>query len=208
MKGTMKWFWNLKPLNRFFVSSSAVTIVAALVTLAAFGFQLADRNWSGSNASAIGPLATNLDAQIPGLDNHRRVQPSARYNGVHIDGDNSGSANSINLGDGNKNNIIAPGGKVDVHLGTTEPKHEYVTEHEGAGALLMKKPDFRAYLTATTLGEGETLGRCVNGTPVKILEEKSGSAESPPWLKVEILDGKYKGTVAWALQPSVRKPRS
>ncbi len=206
MKQTVKWFWNLKPMNRFFVFSGTVTIVAAVVAFAAFGFQLFDRDWSGSKASANGTLTGKLDQRSTELDDHQS-QRTTEDNGVRIDGDNFGSATSITIGDGNKNNIIAPGSKIDVHHGGEASKHQYVTEHNGAGALLMKKPDFRVFLTATTWGEGETSGRCVNGTPVKILEEKAGSAESPPWLKVEVLDGTHKGIVAWVLQTSVRKAR-
>jgi hypothetical protein len=84
-------------------------------------------------------------------------------------------------------------------------KIDYITEHDGAGAMLMKEPDFIAFLETSTgrLNE-KSIGRLINGTKLADLQERHN--DPVPWLKVKVLDGDFAGKEGWVQQRSVRKP--
>lgn len=107
---------------------------------------------------------------------------------------------------GSNSPIVSAGGDVVINMEQTRP--DFVTNHEGAGALLMRAPDFRAHAEASLSGVGPlVIGRIINGTAVQKLELKSATGlSSPPWAKVRVLEGDYKGRVGWIVMSSLRKP--
>lgn len=107
---------------------------------------------------------------------------------------------------GNNSPIVSSNGDVVINIEQSRP--DFVTNHEGAGALLMLVPDYSAMARASLRGTGpKVIGRIINGTSVQQLELKSStSLVSPPWAKVRILEGDYKGRVGWIVMSSLRKP--
>ncbi len=97
----------------------------------------------------------------------------------------------------------------DAIVNITTPKADYVTDHDGAGALLMTEPDFRAFVSSSIGSEGKkVIGRLVNGTEVAKIELKTADPNelSPPWAKVKVLEGELKDSIGWILMNSLRKP--
>jgi len=97
----------------------------------------------------------------------------------------------------------------DAIINLTESKADYVTDHDGAGALLMTEPDFRAFVSSSINAAGEkVVGRLVNGTEVAKIELKAAGASepNPPWAKIKVLEGELKDSIGWILMNSLRKP--
>lgn len=112
--------------------------------------------------------------------------------------------------EGNNSPIVnAHGGDVTVNVGQPEPaKPELISSHDGAGALLMTEPDFTAFIGASIGQPSEKIiGRLLNGTHLSDLKEsREQSSDSPPWIKVRVLDGKFKDQEGWLIYESVKRP--
>lgn len=109
-------------------------------------------------------------------------------------------------GDGSP--VINAGRDAIVNLSPQLP--DFVTDHDGAGALLMTEPDFAAFIDSAISGKGErVIGRLVNGTGLSMIELKEGNSEepTPPWAKVKVLEGTFKDKEGWILMKAIRKPR-
>ena len=107
---------------------------------------------------------------------------------------------------GSNSPIINASGDVVVNMAPTKP--DYVTDHEGGGALLMTEPDFVAFVGSAIDGKGDKIiGRLVNGTPISLLEQKEGNRDdpSPPWARVKVLEGDLRDQTGWILQTVLRK---
>ena len=88
---------------------------------------------------------------------------------------------------------------------TQSIKADFTSNHEGAGALLMKEPDFLSFLANST-GRGaddKAIGRLINGTELADLKERR--SDSVPWVKVRVLDGDFKDQEGWLMQRDLRK---
>lgn len=85
---------------------------------------------------------------------------------------------------------------------------DYISDHDGAGALLMAEPDFQKFLAGTIQGASDAvLGRLINGTSLALLEMTEAEEKLvPPWKKVRVLEGKLKDKTGWILADSLRKP--
>ena len=97
----------------------------------------------------------------------------------------------------------------DAIVNVIGPKADYITDHDGAGALLMTEPDFRAFLSHTMgRSDEKVIGRLVNGTEVAKIELKEAdmSEPNPPWVKVKVLEGDLKDSEGWILMNALRKP--
>ncbi len=110
---------------------------------------------------------------------------------------------------GDTSPIVNAGGDVTIQIGKeAAAKPELIASQDGAGAMLMKEPDFREFLSLSIGGTSEiAIGRLMDGTPLADLHEQTEqSPDSPPWIKVRVLDGRLKDQQGWVMQSSVRKP--
>ena len=115
----------------------------------------------------------------------------------------------ITLQSGGDNSPVVNAGR-DAIVNLATPKPDFITDHDGAGALLMTDPDFRAFIGAAIDAKGDKIiGRLINGTPLSLIEQREDSQDepSPPWAKVKVLDGPHKGREGWILLNSLRKPQ-
>ncbi|MBN1910847.1 MAG: hypothetical protein JW818_13970 [Pirellulales bacterium] len=122
-------------------------------------------------------------------------------------GDNATAYHGRDIITGN-DNINLNDNKGVVVIQQEKPKPDFIADHDGAGALLMKEPDFRAFIAASMSGQGEkVVGRLVNGTALAKLDQKPANPQepSPPWAKVKVLDGDHKDAEGWILMNSLRK---
>lgn len=97
--------------------------------------------------------------------------------------------------------------KLDRVVETVEesiPDHEFVTDHEGAGAPLFPEPDFSEFVSRAFDPPG---GRLLNGTPVTIHDRRQDERSRVPWIEIEVIDGPDKGKRGWTPANHVRKIR-
>ena len=123
-------------------------------------------------------------------------------------GQDNGSKRPGEMSSTESNSPVVNAGR-DVKIEIGEKKPDYVSNHDGAGALLLTESDFKAFLSAMISGKGEKiLGRLLNGIELEKLELKEGNTEepSPPWAKVKVLEGELEGSVGWILMNSLKKP--
>ena len=109
--------------------------------------------------------------------------------------------------EGNNSPVVNAGRDAVINIGETKP--DFVTDHDGAGAVLMTEPDFKAWISMAVSGPGEKfVGRLINGTAVQKLELREAAADgnSPPWARVKILEGDLKGRTGWILMSALRRP--
>ena len=101
-------------------------------------------------------------------------------------------------------------GPVTININEVPKKPDYVTNHDGAGALLMTEPNFMEFIRVSTQpgGSDKVIGRLINGTGLVYLGERTqAKIDNPPWLKVRVIDGEYKDKEGWLLQNTVAQPR-
>jgi len=109
---------------------------------------------------------------------------------------------------GDNSPVIQSEGDVTVVIGPeAPPKPDYISAHDGAGAMLMIEPDFSAMVDASIRGKTEkAIGRLVNGTGLAFLEQQNEPGSiTIPWVKVRVLDGEFKDQEGWIIQSSVKK---
>lgn len=102
----------------------------------------------------------------------------------------------------------------DVIIASDDSKPDYITDHDGAGAVLMTEPNFKAFLSNVISSKGnKVIGRLINGTEVANLEITDAdrtlieaNETTPPWVKVRVLEGRFEGKVGWILMTSLRMP--
>lgn len=141
-------------------------------------------------------------------ESERKKTPDDQSSGTHHPSDPSSQNAANKMTSAGDNSPVIKAGR-DVIISPTRKKPDYVTDHDGAGALLMTEPDFKAFIASTMDGEGDKIvGRLVNGTEVAKIELKPANREepSPPWAKVKVLEGELKDSVGWILMNALRKP--
>lgn len=83
-----------------------------------------------------------------------------------------------------------------------------VSTHDGAGAILMIKPDFKAFVSIER--HNLHIGRLINGTELKVIRCEDFSASKHlklqvPWCKVEILEGDFSTRIGWLPSANIVK---
>lgn len=186
--------------------------IASLVALPlGYFYWIADRNPEGNVLSSAGddsPVVKASGNVSIGLDSASGEQIDAPTDREKSAAPNLDGASAM-TSQGDRSPVVEAGG--DVTINFSEVKPDFVTDHNGAGALLMTEPDFEAFIGSTFSDKGEkVVGRLINGTEVAKIEVTSADVPRAdmkmPWAKVRILEGDLKGKEGWILMNSLRRP--